>query len=191
MLVLASLTAGQGVRYGVCKAAQLCASDGCRLMTGRASLTITIETPCAALASEAELQSVIAYTLAAEGVTAPVTLTVVLVDDATIHELNRRFLAHDEPTDVITFPLDNQDDEFFLPAEAARQLGEIYISCERAAAQSAAWGTTPAREVRFLAVHGVLHLLGWDDATTEDRARMLARQDALLAAWTAESQEVL
>jgi probable rRNA maturation factor len=160
-------------------------------MTDRASLTITIETPCTALAGEAELQSVIAYTLAAEGVTAPVALTVVLVDDATIHELNRRFLAHDEPTDVITFPLDNQDDEFFLPAEAARQLGEIYVSCERATTQSAAWGTTPAREVRFLVVHGVLHLLGWDDATTEDRARMLARQDTLLAAWTAESQEAL
>lgn len=158
-------------------------------MIDRASITIALEAPCASLTSEAELQSVVAYTLAAEGVAAPVALTVVLVDDAAIHELNRQFLAHDEPTDVITFPLDNPEDEFFLPAEAVRELGEIYVSCERAAAQSVEWNTTPAHEVRFLVVHGILHLLGWDDATAEDRARMLARQDMLLAAWAAERQE--
>jgi probable rRNA maturation factor len=158
-------------------------------MADHASITIAIDAPCASLTSEAELQAVVAYTLAAEGVTVPVALTVVLVDDAAIHALNRQFLAHDEPTDVITFPLDSSEDEFFLPAGAVRELGEIYVSCERAAAQSAEWDTTPAREVRFLVVHGVLHLLGWDDATAEDRALMLERQDALLAAWAAKRQE--
>ena len=150
------------------------------------AITIAIEIPCAALAEEADLRAVALHTLAAEGVTAPVALTLVLVDDATIHDLNRRFLDHDEPTDVITFALDEaeDDDAFVLPtAGGFRQLGEIYISCERAAAQSAEWGSDPRREVRFLVAHGVLHLLGWDDATAEARAAMLARQEAILADW--------
>ena len=64
-----------------------------------------------------------------------------------------------------------------------RELGEMYISFERAAAQSADWGSDQEREIRFLVVHGVLHLLGWDDATTEERERMLARQGEILADW--------
>ena len=151
------------------------------------AITIAIETPCAALAEEADLRAVALHTLAAEGVTPPVALTVVLVDDATIHDLNRRFLGHDEPTDVITFALDGAqgDAAFVLPATAGRrQLGEIYISCERAAAQGAEWGSAPRREVRFLVAHGILHLLGWDDATVAARAAMLARQEALLADWS-------
>jgi probable rRNA maturation factor len=154
------------------------------------AITIAIETPCAALADEADLRAVALHTLAAEGVTALVALTIVLVDDATIHDLNRRFLAHDEPTDVITFALDEADDDpFVLPTAADfRQLGEIYISCERAAAQSAEWGSEPRREVRFLVAHGILHLLGWDDATAEARVAMLARQETLLADWAVAGQ---
>lgn len=154
------------------------------------AITIAIEAPCIATADEADLRSLAFYTLAAEGVTESVALTVVLVDDPTIHELNRQYLAHDEPTDVITFALDEEaaatDAPFILPGEGAfRQLGEIYISCERAAAQSSEWATDPAREVRFLVIHGVLHLLGWDDATTEQRTQMLARQEVILDEWIA------
>ncbi len=158
-------------------------------MTERA-ITIAIETPCVMLADEADLRAVALHTLAAEGLTLPVALTVVLVDDATIHDLNRRFLDHDEPTDVITFALDDAEaDPFVLPdAGTFRQLGEIYISCERAAAQSAEWGSEPRREIRFLVAHGVLHLLGWDDATAESRAAMLARQEAILAEWPVVGQ---
>ena len=147
------------------------------------AITIAIEAPCAALADESDLREVALHTLAAEGVAGAVALTIVLVDDPTIHDLNRRFLDHDEPTDVITFSLDESpeggDAPFVLPG-AFHQLGEIYISCERAAAQSGEWASDPAREIRFLVVHGVLHLLGWDDATPEDRARMLARQEVIL-----------
>ncbi len=156
-------------------------------------IRVTVEPPCARLADEGDLRRVVAHTLAAEGVNREVAVDVVVVDDATIHDLNRRFLDHDEPTDVITFALDGDDDGdggsgFVTPGP--RQLGEIYISCERAAAQSAEWGNTPAAEVRFLAVHGVLHLLGWDDATAEERERMLARQAAILAGWRAGVAEL-
>ncbi len=154
------------------------------------AITIAIEAPCAALADEADLHSLALYTLAAEGMAEPVALTVVLVDDSTIHELNRQYLAHDEPTDVITFGLDEESGEsdtpFLLPGgDAFRQLGEIYISCERAAAQSGDWASDPTREVRFLVIHGLLHLLGWDDATPEQRTRMLARQEMILEDWFA------
>ena len=154
------------------------------------AITIAIEAPCTATADEADLRSLALYALAAEGVNGSVALTVVLVDDQAIHELNRQYLAHDEPTDVITFALDEEaaatDAPFILPGEGTfRQLGEIYISCERAAAQSGEWASNPAREVRFLTIHGVLHLLGWDDATPEQRTRMLARQETILDEWIA------
>ena len=150
-------------------------------------IDITIEPACAALGDADELRELVAYALAEEGVAGPVALSVVLVDDATIHDLNRRFLGHDEPTDVITFALDGGGGGAgaggFVVPEGARGgagLGEIYVSCERAAAQSGEWGGSPEREARFLVLHGVLHLLGWDDATAEGRRRMLDRQEAIL-----------
>lgn len=157
------------------------------------AITIAIEAPCAATADEADLRSLVLYTLAAEGVAEPVALTVVLVDDPTIHALNRQYLAHDEPTDVLTFGLDQESDAadapFILPgAGAFRQLGEIYISCERATEQSSEWASDPVREVRFLVIHGVLHLLGWDDATPEQRTAMLARQETILEDWFAPNR---
>ena len=164
------------------------------MATSPPMIRVTVEPPCARLADEGDLRRVVAHALAAEGVNREVAVDVVVVDDATIHDLNRRFLDHDEPTDVITFALDGGDGDdgddgggFVTPGP--RQLGEIYISCERAAAQSAEWGNTPEAEVRFLTVHGVLHLLGWDDATAEDRERMLARQAAILAGWRAGAAE--
>ena len=146
------------------------------------AITVSIEGSCPA-ADAADLAAVAACALAAEGVDAPVAIGVVLVDDATIHRLNRDYLDHDEPTDIITFPLESGDDFVVGRAEVRRELGEMYISYERAAAQSAEWGSDPERELRFLVVHGVLHLLGWDDSTSEERARMLARQGDILAGW--------
>ncbi len=147
-------------------------------------IDITIEPACAALADADELRELVAYALEEEGVAGPAALSVVLVDDATIHDLNRRFLDHDEPTDVITLALDGGAGAggFVVPegAGGGAGLGEIYVSCERAAAQSGEWGGSPEREARFLVLHGVLHLLGWDDATAEGRRRMLDRQEAIL-----------
>ncbi len=163
------------------------------MATSPPMIRVTVEPPCARLADEADLRRVVAHALAAEGVNREVAVDVVVVDDATIHDLNRRFLDHDEPTDVITFALDGDNggdgDGGGFVTPGPWQLGEIYISCQRAAAQSAEWGNTPEAEVRFLAVHGVLHLLGWDDATAEARERMLARQTAILAGWRAGAAE--
>ena len=146
------------------------------------AISIAIEGDCPA-ANEDDLLAVVAHTLAAEGVIESVAIGVVLVDDETIHRLNRDYLTHDEPTDIITFALDGDDDFVAGQGGMRRELGEMYISFERAAAQGADWGNDQEREIRFLVVHGVLHLLGWDDAMTEERERMLARQAEILAGW--------
>ncbi|HEU5430292.1 MAG TPA: rRNA maturation RNase YbeY [Thermomicrobiales bacterium] len=99
-------------------------------------------------------------------------IAVALVDDARIRELHRAFMGVDAATDVITFPAAS-------PGESPSG-GDIAISVERAAAQAPDFGLSPAAETTFVFVHGLLHLSGWDDATAEDRARMLERGHALL-----------
>ncbi len=92
-------------------------------------------------------------------------IRVILLDDGAIHDLNRRFLQHDYPTDVITFTLEEQ------PLE-----GEIYIGTGVAAAQATQYGVSLTNEISRLVVHGVLHLAGHDDATPELRAAMNSRE---------------
>lgn len=92
-------------------------------------------------------------------------IRVILLDDGAIHDLNRRFLQHDYPTDVITFTLEQQ------PLE-----GEIYIGTGVAAKQAQEYGVSLTNELLRLAVHGVLHLAGHDDATPELRAAMNSRE---------------
>lgn len=101
-------------------------------------------------------------------------ISVVLVTDEAIHQLNRRFLQHDEPTDVLTFP---------LSAPGAKRLeAEIVISTDtacRAAAEQG--GHPPVHEVALYLVHGLLHLCGYDDHAPSARAAMRQREAQLLA----------
>lgn len=103
-------------------------------------------------------------------------LTVVLTDDAQLHDLNKEYLSVDAPTDVLSFPSDQTD-----PETGARYLGDILISVERAAAQAAAAGHATEAEVQLLVVHGVLHLLGHDHAEPEEKARMWQAQAEILS----------
>ncbi|MCU0488418.1 MAG: rRNA maturation RNase YbeY [Anaerolineales bacterium] len=82
-------------------------------------------------------------------------LTVVLTDDAQVHELNRQYREVDAPTDVLSFPAGETD-----PDSGNLYLGDIVISIERAEAQARAEGHSLEDELRLLVVHGVLHLLG-------------------------------
>jgi len=107
---------------------------------------------------------------------AGVSLT--LVDDARIAELNERYLAHMGPTDVITFDL--RDDSRNGDTEQPEVEGEIVISTETAARESQARGHHADREMALYAVHGVLHLLGHDDAEEGDAARMHELEDDIL-----------
>jgi probable rRNA maturation factor len=93
----------------------------------------------------------------------PASVSVAIVGDAAIHELNRRFLAHDYATDVLTFTL--EDDRESLE-------GEIVASLDTARREAAAAGWSAADELLLYVVHGALHLAGYDDATPADAALM-------------------
>jgi probable rRNA maturation factor len=112
------------------------------------------------------------------------TVSVVLTGDERIRELNRDFRETDGPTDVLSFPL--ADPEDLADPSRAVFLGEIYISLERARAQAAAARRPFALEVAHLAVHGVLHLVGYDHATASDRRRMAAQEAFLLRSLRSE-----
>lgn len=102
-------------------------------------------------------------------------LTIVLVDDVRIQGLNRDFLGHDTPTDVLSFPADEPD-----PETGRRYLGDVVISLARALEQARERGHTVEAEMQLLVVHGVLHLLGHDHAETGERERMWATQAKVL-----------
>lgn len=110
--------------------------------------------------------------LAAEGVTRA-SLSIVLVDDATIHEINRRHLGHDWPTDVITFPLSDPDDPVLS--------GELIISTEMAASTARQASADPQAELALYLVHGLLHLCGYDDQSADDRVEIRRREGEILA----------
>jgi probable rRNA maturation factor len=90
-------------------------------------------------------------------------VSVAVVDDPAIHALNRRFLGHDYPTDVLSFPLERSD---------GRLEGEIVVSAETAVAQAARFGWPAAHELLLYVVHGALHLVGYEDATPRQRTAM-------------------
>ncbi len=104
--------------------------------------------------------------------------SIVLTDDETIHCCNRDYRGVDRPTDVLSFPADEGD-----PLEAPPDgfLGDIMISVPRAAQQGSELGHSTERELAFLTVHGMLHLLGYDHMKPEDEELMLARQRAVMA----------
>lgn len=147
-------------------------------------LDIQINPPFEALVDSALLERAVAAALAAEGVAGPVELSVLISDDAELHELNRAYRGVDAPTDVLSFGDDTSDDDgpaFVRPPDAPRYLGDLAISYERAVAQAAEYGHSHERELAYLAVHGVLHLLGYDhERGQEDAAAMRAREEAVM-----------
>ena len=107
------------------------------------------------------------------------TVSIAIVDDPTIHELNRRFLQHDYPTDVLSFPLERR--RGYLE-------GEVVLSADTAAGSCGRFGWTLDDELLLYAVHGTLHLVGYDDGAPEDRQRMRERESHYLAGFGLEAR---
>lgn len=145
-------------------------------------LDVQVDEAFAAQVDEVALRRVVQEALRAEGVTDPVELGLLVVDDARIQALNRQYLAHDWPTDVIAFGLEGGDLDFVTPPNGVRYLGDAVVSYPRAVEQSAEQGHSPARELACLVVHGVLHLLGYDDQTAAERDDMNRRMEAAVSA---------
>lgn len=126
-----------------------------------------------------EVKKVIEYAIQYEGLNG-LEFNIILVDNEYIHTLNRDYRKIDRPTDVITFALEDVKD---IETEGNRVLGDIYISLDKAKEQAKEYGHSFLRELSFLAVHGFLHLLGYDHMTKEDEKVMFTRQEDILSGY--------
>ena len=131
------------------------------------------------------LTSVIRNALEADGLTGSVEIGVVVTDDSEIQQLNRHYRGIDAPTDVLSFSQveagPGQVDGFPVPPGLARLLGDIVISGDRVRTQAADFGHSQRRELAYLAVHGVLHFLGYNHESIEDKDRMRRAEETALA----------
>ena len=110
-----------------------------------------------------------------------VSIEVDFVDDERIHQINREYRHVDRPTDVISFAFDDAvEGEVAIKGGPVHDLGVIVISIPRALSQAKDYGHSEKREITFLFVHGLLHLLGYDHGTPEEEAVMFGLQDTIL-----------
>lgn len=117
--------------------------------------------------------------LAAESVDGS-ELGILVTDDEQVRELNREYAGEDKATDVLSFSL--QEGEEFVSPDDVTRLGEVIVSYPTAERQANEAGHPVADEVAHLLVHGILHLLGYDHAESDDARKMRAREDELLGA---------
>jgi probable rRNA maturation factor len=108
--------------------------------------------------------------------------SLLLADDATLQALNRQYRAIDRPTDVLSFAQLEGPDRQALATGPTLQLGDVAVSVERARRQAATYGHAFDRELAYLFVHGLLHLLGYDHEADEERAAMRRVEEAALGA---------
>ena len=110
-------------------------------------------------------------------------VSVTFVDNKYIHKINKKYRQIDRPTDVISFAfLDSENNyDTILYSQGVVILGDIYISIEKAKEQAIEYQHSLHRELCFLFVHGLLHLLGFDHMNEEDEKEMFALQDKILA----------
>jgi probable rRNA maturation factor len=128
---------------------------------------------------EAIVQEAVQKLMQQEQKTHPGELSITLVDDEDIREMNRIYRQQDRVTDVLSFPA-----EHILAAldpDAPRIWGDVVVSLERAAEQAAEYGHSLRRELTFLVLHGVLHLLGYDHGDSQAAEIMEAKGEQVLA----------
>lgn len=136
--------------------------------------------------------------LKAEGITVETEISMILIDNSEIKSLNNQFRGIDRETDVLSFPLINMDDEDGINNsgefnnlindnsavdmnEEALLLGDIALSLEKAEEQSIEYGHSFYREVAYLTVHSMLHLLGYDHMEEEEKKVMRGREEAIMS----------
>ena len=124
----------------------------------------------------AELDEVIKFACKYMKVENPL-LNIVIVDNKKIQEINREYRGKDAVTDVISFAFEEVKD---VKYDNVRFLGEIYISYERCKEQASEYGHSVKREFCYLAVHGLLHLLGYDHMNEEDKKIMRTLEEEIL-----------
>ncbi|AIF43395.1 rRNA maturation RNase YbeY [Virgibacillus sp. SK37] len=128
------------------------------------------------------LQRLVEFTAKQEGISREAEVSINFVDNKEIQELNRNYRQKDTPTDVISFAMQEKvEGEIDIVGEdIPLVLGDIVISIDKAKEQAADYDHSLERELGFLAVHGFLHLLGYDHMTQEEEKLMFKKQEAIL-----------
>lgn len=149
------------------------------------TIDLQIEKPYRSAVEAETLREAAAAALAHQQVDEHSELVVVVTGDETLHDLNRRHRGVDAATDVLAFPHQTKSPSpppfAFIDAPGfPHYLGDVVISLPRARAQAEDAGNTLQAELQLLVVHGILHLLGYDDQTELERARMWRAQAAVL-----------
>ena len=157
-------------------------------MAKRHYIPVTADVPGVNDGLKALIRKAVRTALAAEGVDFACEVDVSVTNDTGIHQINLDMRGVDSPTDVLSFPAFDLTPEEFPGAEDADPatglvpLGDMVISLERVQAQAKEYGHSNRRELAYLAVHSVLHLLGYDHLDEgPQKARMREREDAIMA----------
>ncbi|WP_100372393.1 rRNA maturation RNase YbeY [Bacillus sp. FJAT-45037] len=149
------------------------------------NLTIDLHDETTTLTPEQEklMTDLITTAVNFEKLDGEIELSVTLVDEARIQEINKEYRGKDTPTDVISFALnDEMEDEIQLVGEGIpNALGDIIVSVAHIKRQADEYGHSFDRELGFLTVHGFLHLLGYDHMTEADEQAMFSRQEEILS----------
>jgi probable rRNA maturation factor len=143
-------------------------------------IIVEVDGPYAAEVNANDLVQVIGAALLAEG-RPEGEVTLLVTDDEAVAAYNREYRGVEGPTDVLSFAAQEPTPGFVSAPEMAAYLGDIVIALPFTRRQAAALNRPLIDELRLLAVHGVLHLLGYDHAEPEEEASMWAKQDAILA----------
>lgn len=133
---------------------------------------------------EVNVLDLVNYVLKKESVN-NVEFNIIFVDNDRIREINKKYRNKDDYTDVISFALEDYDKSLF---EGMRILGDIYISIDKAKEQSIEYNYSLKREISFLVVHGLLHLLGYDHMDKESEKEMFKKQEEILNGYEIEKK---
>ncbi|UAL49603.1 rRNA maturation RNase YbeY [Sutcliffiella horikoshii] len=133
-----------------------------------------------------DIKDLLKFAADKESIQAGAELSVTFVDNERIQEINREYRDKDRPTDVISFAMEEMGEgeiEIHYDEDAPRMLGDIIISIPKAEEQAEEYGHSVKRELGFLALHGLLHLLGYDHENETDEKIMFDKQKEILDAY--------
>lgn len=137
-------------------------------------------------AAEELIQSLLSFAAKEEDIKEQTELSVTFLSDNAIRQINHEYRAKDKATDVISFALEEEGDgeaPIIGAEDMPRHLGDLLISVETATRQADEYGHSLERELGFLALHGFLHLLGYDHMNDKDEKEMFTRQDEILKSY--------
>ena len=144
------------------------------------SVDLVIEQGVTCPIGEEDVRDVCELVLREEAIERPCFVSVTVVEDGRIREINREWRGQDRSTDVVSLECERPDDPELAEGEPC-ELSHIVLAPDYIERQAASFGSTPADEFRLLLVHGLLHLLGYDHLEDEEAEEMERREDELVA----------